>query len=62
MKQGFEIAEDDNAGIQIDIRNDFLLTGINLALKNTLTGQLVEDSRHESSKSILVDKLHPGHY
>ncbi len=38
MRQGFEIAEDDDAGIQIDIRNDFLLTGINVALKNTLTG------------------------
>lgn len=49
MRSKFEIAEDDDAGIMIDIRNDFLLSGINIGIRNLINGQLVEHQRHESS-------------
>ena len=49
MRSTFEIADDDDAGIQIDLRNDFLLSGINIGIRNLLNGQLVEHQRQESS-------------
>jgi len=38
MREQFEIAADDDAGIEIDLRNDFLFSGVNAALKNLATG------------------------
>ena len=36
MRSTFEIAEDDDAGIQIDLRNDFLMSGINIGIRNLI--------------------------
>ena len=38
MRQGFRITEDDEAGMIIDIQNDFLLSGVNFAISNIATG------------------------
>ena len=38
MRSKFEIAEDDDAGILIDLRNDFLLSGINIGIRNLNSG------------------------
>ena len=38
FKEGFEIEEDDNAGLMIEVQSDFLLSGVNLAINNVATG------------------------
>jgi hypothetical protein len=38
MRQGFRITEDDEAGMIIEIVNDFLLSGVNFAISNIATG------------------------
>jgi hypothetical protein len=38
MREAFEIAEDDKAGVDIEIQSDFLLSGVNLAINNVHTG------------------------
>jgi hypothetical protein len=38
MREGFRITEDDDAGMVIDIENDFLLSGVNFAISNVATG------------------------
>ena len=38
MRSTFEIAEDDDAGIEIDLRNDFLLSGVNVGIRNLVNG------------------------
>jgi len=43
MREAFEIAEDDKAGLVVEIQSDFLLSGINVAINNVATGQIVED-------------------
>ena len=56
------MTEDDDAGLVIDIENDFLLSGVNFAISNIATGQIVEDLRHESSGRLIVGRLVPGPY
>jgi hypothetical protein len=34
MHQSFEIAKDDNAGFNIEVKSNFLLSGVIVALKN----------------------------
>ena len=62
LRQGFRITEDDEAGMVIDIENDFLLSGVNFAIWNLATGQIVEDLRQESSSRLIVGRLVPGPY
>lgn len=62
MRQSFEIAKDDDAGLQIEIQSDFLLSGVIVALKNQQTGQLVESENLEQHSQLLIQKLVPGHY
>ena len=38
MREGFRITEDDDAGMIIDIENDFLLSGVNFVIRNIATG------------------------
>ena len=38
MREGFRISEDDDAGMVIDIENDFLLSGVSFAISNIATG------------------------
>ncbi len=38
LRQSFEIAKDDDAGLNIEIKNDFLLSNVIVALKNQQTG------------------------
>ena len=43
LREGFEIAEDDEAGIMVEVQSDFLLSGVNFMLLNVQTGQILED-------------------
>jgi hypothetical protein len=43
FREGFEIAEDDEAGILVEVQSDFLLSGLNFAVANVQTGQILED-------------------
>ena len=38
MREGFEISQDDEAGLAIDIESDFLLSDVNVAVRNRATG------------------------
>jgi hypothetical protein len=62
MRDAFEIAEDDKAGLIVEIQSDFLLSGINVAINNVATGQIVEDERRDSSSKLVVGYLLPGKY
>ena len=39
-----------------------MLSGINLALNNVETGQIIEDERRDSSSKLVVGYLLPGKY
>jgi len=62
FRESFEIAEDDDAGLVIELVSDFLLSGVNLAINNVATGQVVEDERRDSSGKLIVGHLVPGPY
>ena len=62
MREAFELAEDDKAGLVVEIQSDFLLSGINLAINNVETGQIVEDERRDSSSKLVIGYLLPGKY
>ena len=62
IREGFEISEEDQAGLLIEVQSDFLLAGINVAINNVATGQVVEDERRDSSGKLLVGRLVPGNY
>lgn len=62
FRESFEVAEDDDAGIVIDVNSDFLLSNVNFAINNVVTGQVVEDERRESSGKLVVEHLVPGPY
>lgn len=62
MREGFEIAEDDEAGLEIELHSDFLLNGVNVAISNTATGAIIEDERIDTTGKLLVSKLEPGSY
>lgn len=62
MRAGFEIAQDDKAGLVVEVQSDFLLSGINVAINNVETGQIVEDERRDSSSKLVVGYLLPGRY
>jgi len=62
FRESFEIAEDDNAGLAIEVNSDFLLAGVHVVLQNTATGTLLEDERHEGTSKLTVGLLAPGHY
>ena len=38
LREAFEVAEDDEAGLIVDLHSDFLLSGVNAALSNVATG------------------------
>jgi hypothetical protein len=38
MRESFRITEDDDAGMIIEVENDFLLSGVNFAISNIATG------------------------
>ena len=58
----FEIAEDDEAGLVVEIQSDFLLSGVNLAISNRETGAIVEDERRDTSGKLIIGHLVPGEY
>jgi hypothetical protein len=62
LRKGFEIEEDDEAGLVIEVQSDFLLSGVNLAINNVATGAVVEDERRDSSGKLVVGRLVPGSY
>lgn len=62
LREGFEIAEDDDAGLDIELQSDFLLSGVNVAISNVETGSVIEDERTDSSGKLLVSRLQPGAY
>lgn len=62
VRESFEVAEDDDAGLVIEIVSDFLLSGVNLAINNVVTGQVIEDERRDSSGKLIVGHLVPGPY
>jgi hypothetical protein len=62
MKEGFEISDDDEAGLDIELHSDFLLNGVNVAISNTATGSIIEDERIDSTGKLLVSRLEPGSY
>ena len=47
MREAFEIAEDDEAGLVVEVQSDFLLSGVNLAITNKETGAVLEDERRD---------------
>lgn len=62
LREGFEIDEDDEAGLVIELHSDFLLSGVNIAIHNVATDALVEDERKDSSGRLVVGRLLPGQY
>lgn len=38
LREDFEIAEDDDAGLVLELWSDFLLAGVHIAVKNRHTG------------------------
>jgi len=38
LREAFEIAEDDKAGLIVELQSDFLLSGVNAAISNVATG------------------------
>jgi len=62
LRESFEVAEDDDAGLVIELVSNFLLSGVNLAINNVATGQIVEDEKRESSGKLIVGHLVPGPY
>jgi hypothetical protein len=34
MREKFEISEDDEAGLVVELQSDFLLSGVNMAISN----------------------------
>mmetsp|Transcript_21057 Transcript_21057/g.32606 ORF Transcript_21057/g.32606 Transcript_21057/m.32606 type:complete len:287 (+) Transcript_21057:781-1641(+) len=62
FREGFEIAEDDEAGLVVDVHSDFLLSGVNFALSNVATGQVIEEDGSETSGKLVVGRLFPGEY
>jgi hypothetical protein len=62
MREAFEIAEDDKAGLVVELQSDFLLSGLNVAINNVETGQIVEDQRRDSSSKLVIGYLLPGKY
>lgn len=38
LREGFEISEEDDAGLDIEFNSDFLLAGVNVAISNTESG------------------------
>jgi len=62
FRESFEIAEDDDTGIFIEINSDFLLGGAHLVLQNTMTGTILEDERHQGTGTLTVGLLAPGRY
>lgn len=57
MKEGFEVSEEDEAGIEIELHSDFLLNGVNIAISNSKTGAVIEDERIDTTGKLLVSKL-----
>lgn len=49
FRESFEVAEDDNIGIFVDVQSDFILGGAHVVLQNTVTGTIMEDERHEGT-------------
>jgi len=62
MREAFEIAEDDEAGLVVEVQSDFLLSGVNLAITNKETGTIMEDERRDSSGKLIIGRLVPGPY
>ena len=62
MREAFEIAEDDEAGLVVEVQSDFLLSGVNLAITNKETGAVLEDERRDSSGKLIIGRLVPGPY
>lgn len=62
MRDGFEISNDDEAGLEIELHSDFLLNGVNVAISNTATGAILEDERIDTTGKLLVSRLQPGAY
>jgi hypothetical protein len=62
MKEGFDVSEEDEAGVEIELHSDFLLGGVNVALSNTATGAVIADERIDTTGKLLVSKLAPGGY
>jgi len=57
IREGFEISEEDDAGLDIETQRDFLLSGVNVAISNVATGTVVEDERKDSSSKLIVGRL-----
>jgi hypothetical protein len=62
LREGFEVSEEDDAGLDIELHSDFLLSGVNVAINNVATGMIVEDERKDSSSKLVVGHLVPGAY
>lgn len=62
LREGFEVSPEDDVGLDIEVHSDFLLSGLNVAISNVATGQVVEDERRDSSSQLLVGRLLPGAY
>ena len=62
FREKFDIAQDDNIGLFIEVQTDFLLVGAHVVLQNTVTGTIMEDERHEGTSTLSVGFLHPGQY
>ena len=62
LREGFEISEEDDAGLSIDLHSDFLLSGVNVAINNVATGAILEDERKDSSSKLVIGHLEPGAY
>jgi hypothetical protein len=62
FRESFEVAEDDNIGIFIEVQSDFLLGGAHVVLQNTVTGTIMEDERHEGTSQLSIGLLAPGKY
>lgn len=54
--------EDDEAGIDIELNSDFLLSAVNVMVRSSQTGQVVSDERREGNARVIIPKLEPGNY
>lgn len=61
-KDSITFDEGDDAGLDIEVNSDFLLSQVSISVRNKLTGELVADERREGSARLVVPKLSVGSY
>jgi len=62
LREDFEIAEDDEAGLIVEVQSDFLLSGVHVAVKNRHTGQMVEFEQRDDTNRMVLRRMVPGPY